>query len=152
MRWFGSSRGDQQQADREARDARERAELGRAQQRAEGQLGQAEGFSARPGAQTERGEGVTHTGPGTVNITGQAVGRQGPARDQGRTAAHREYEAGSGEPGAPYVVNTGRHGQINMDRSAVGPGAHVSIRGGEVTFGSDTQPEQDLDADREAGS
>lgn len=95
----------------------------------------------REAGAARQAEGVTHTGPGTVNITGQAIGQPGaPARGQGRTAGHREADASGGEPGAPYVVNSGRHGQINMDRTAVGPGAHVSIRGGEVEFGSSSQP------------
>jgi hypothetical protein len=87
---------------------------------------------ADPRQAAGRPEGVTHTGPETLDITGQAIGRGGP---------QRQAEAGpSGQPGAPYVVNTGRHGQINVDRTAVGPNAHVSIRGGEVEFGNSPPP------------
>jgi hypothetical protein len=96
-------------------------------------------------------DSVVHTGPGTRTISGQAVGPRQPAPDLRLPAAHRAAEADTGDQGGPYIVNLGG-GQINMDRSATGPNAHVTIRGGEVNFSSGTQRERELGAEPEAGS
>lgn len=121
-----------------------------------------ESRETEPEAEEEGGEigpgetrgGVANAG-GDLNISGAAIGpgsstREGqqPARDQGRTAGQREVQAGQ-DAGGPYVYNS--RGQINMDRTAVGPNAQVTVNGPETQWGPGTQPGQREPREPEAG-
>jgi hypothetical protein len=90
------------------------------------------------------GGGITHSGPETVNISGQAVGSagDGPREPRGhRVAGHR---AASERGGGPLIQNTGR-GQINIADSVIG-GKHVT----EHQAGPGDSPKAP-ETDREAG-
>jgi hypothetical protein len=132
--------------------AAEAVRLARSHQTADRQRQVSRDAEQEAGAPGREGpDSVVHTGPGTRTISGQAVGPRQPAPDLRRPAAHRAAEAEVGDQGGPYILNLGG-GQINMDRSATGPGAQVTIRGGEVSSGSSTQRERGSEAEPEAGS
>jgi hypothetical protein len=77
-----------------------------------------------PKPEPARSGGITHSGSGTRNITGQAIGGQGaPRTPMGRAAP-------SGPGTAPSrvnngIVNSGTGGRVNVVDSVVGPNAIV---------------------------
>lgn len=74
-----------------------------------------------PEPEQEQREGITHTGPGVLGIDGEAIGPAAPDTP----AADVQDQDQAEDEGGPYIVNLGG-GQINMDRSATGPGATVN--------------------------
>ena len=70
--------------------------------------------------------GITHSGPGTVDISGAAIGGSGG----GQAAPAREPEASGPFLRNEGVLNLGP-GQINMSGCVTGPGAILRIGGPE---------------------
>jgi hypothetical protein len=124
MRLFGRSREERERAaevrEQEAREWLD-AHNAEKQARAEARAAQASGG------------GITHSGPGELNITGQAFGQGTEVRNveagsegpggPGRGGPGRAPEAHRGHEG-PYIVSTGS-GTINVANSAVGNGIHL---------------------------
>jgi hypothetical protein len=138
MRLFGRGREQEEQA-RQAREqeAREWLDAHNAEKQA-----RAEARAAQAGQ-----SGITHSGPGELNISGQAFGQGAEVRTveagsegpdgPGHDGAGRAPEAHRGHDG-PYV-STGS-GTINVANSAVGNGIHL-VNYAEPEAGPSAGPE-----------
>lgn len=124
MRLFGRGREQEEQARQEReQEAREWLDAHNAEKQAR---------AAARAAQASGG-GIIHSGPGELNITGQAFGQGAEVRTveagsegpdgPGHDGAGRAPEAHRGHDG-PYIVSTGS-GTINVANSAVGNGIHL---------------------------
>lgn len=90
----------------------------------------------------EPNQGITNSGPETVNISGAAIGsRSDPARPS-RTAGREPERAAGPSVRNEGVLNLGR-GQINMEGCITGPGATIHIGGTRA----EAAPEPELEAE-----